>query len=97
MVECLTRDRGVADAKLTQVLHYVLKQDTLSLLRTGITQEGPSRHNCNSVDWELKNQTKQKTMDCYTICILTILTAGCMKNLPYYFKSNIFLIAIVIC
>ena len=51
---------------LTQALHYVLKQDTLSLLSTGLTQEGPSRHNCKSVDWEVKKQIKQKTMDCYT-------------------------------
>ena len=78
VVECLTRDRGVLDSNLTQALHYVLKQDTISLLSTGITQEGPSRHSYKSVDWGVKNQIKQKTMDCYNICISTILTAGCI-------------------
>ena len=59
VVECLTHDRGVAGSNLTQVLHYVLKQDTLSLLSTGITQKGPSRHNCKSFDWDVKNKMKQ--------------------------------------
>ena len=71
VVECLTRDRGVADSNPSQALHYVLKQDTLSLLSTGITQEGPSRHNCKSFYLDVKNQRKQKTVDCSTI-----LTAG---------------------
>ena len=69
VVECLTQDRGAVDSNLTQALHYVLKQDTLALLSTGIMQEDPSRHNWKNVDWDLQNQIKQKTMDCYTICI----------------------------
>ena len=79
MVECFTRDRGVADSNLTQALHYVLKQDTLSLLSTGITKEGPSRYNCKSVDWDVKNQIKKDNGLLYYTCMhLTILTAGCI-------------------
>ena len=78
MVMCLTQDRGAVDSNHTYALHYVPKQYTLALLSTGITQEGPSRHNCKNVDWGVKNQIKQKTMDCCTICILTLFTAGCI-------------------
>ena len=78
MVECLTQYQGAVDSNLTQALHYVLKQGTVALLSTGTTQEGPSRHNCKSVDWDVKNQIKPNTVDCYTICIFTILIAGCI-------------------
>ena len=72
LVQCLTRDRGVADSNLTQALYYVLKQGNLSLLSTGITQGGPSRQNCKSDDWDVKNQIKQVILYMH----LTILTAG---------------------
>ena len=26
--------------------------------------EGQSRHNCKSVDWDVKNLIRQKTLDC---------------------------------
>ena len=37
-----------------------LSKAHLSLLRTGSTQEGPSRHNWKIVDWDVKNQTSKK-------------------------------------
>ena len=32
----------------------------LSLLSTGSTQEDPSQHNRKTVDWDVKNQIKQR-------------------------------------
>ena len=36
-----------------------LSKTHLSLLSTGSTLEGPSRHNLKIVDWDVKNQIKQ--------------------------------------
>ena len=36
-----------------------LSKTHLSLVRTGSTQEGPSRHNGKIVDWDVKNKKKK--------------------------------------
>ena len=43
--------------------HYIvsLSKTHLSLLSSGSTQEDPSRHNLKIVDWDVKNQIKQKS------------------------------------
>ena len=59
VVECLTRNRGVAGSNLTGLTVVSLSKTSSSLLRTGSTHEDPSQHTCKIVDWDVKNQTKQ--------------------------------------
>ena len=43
----------------------------LSLLSTGSTQEAPSWHNWNIVDWDVKNQIKQK-QNTWVLAIISV-------------------------
>ena len=46
VIECLTRDRGIADSSLTGVIAlWSLSKTHLSRLSTGLTQEDPSLFN----------------------------------------------------
>ena len=49
--------------------HWVvsLSKTQLSLLSTGSTQEDPSQRNWKIVDWDVKNQTKQKQISMHKI------------------------------
>ena len=46
-----------------------LSKTHCSLLSTGSTQEDLSRHNCNIVDWDIKNQIKQTNSPFIKLCL----------------------------
>ena len=55
-----SRPRGRSFEPHRQYCVVSFSKTLLSLLRTGSTQEDPSRHNCKIVDWDVKNQITSK-------------------------------------
>ena len=73
VIECLTQNRGVADSSLTGRYCVVsLIKTHLSLLNNGSTQEDPSRHSWNIVDWDIKNQVKQTSKSYHSTSYLML-------------------------
>ena len=68
MVECLTRDRGVATSRLTGVtaLCHLVRQINPYLVLV------QPRHNWKKVDWGIKNQIKQKKKKKFCESVLCI-------------------------
>ena len=62
VVECLTKDQGVVGSSLNMGTALCLwaRHYPLLIVSTGSTQEDPSQHDWKNVDWDVKNQIKQK-------------------------------------